>query len=118
MQGNQTGRHTFLMLAGVYLLYLSWQLFSGFKNGEAKNPVFILAAVLFAVIGVMIIVSNIKAIVKLSKETPAAGENTANDTDAADAAEDNTETAAAAAELVEDASPVTSEETPADTTEK
>ena len=117
MQGNQTGRHTFLMLAGVYLLYLSWQLFSGFKNGEANNPVFILAAVLFAVIGVMIIVSNIKAIVKLSKETPAAGENTANDTDAADTVEGNAETAAVATE-VEDASPVTSEETPADTTEK
>ena len=118
MQGNQTGRHTFLMLAGVYLLYLSWQLFSDFKNGEAKSPVFILAAVLFAVIGVMIIVSNIKAIVKLSKETPVAGENTANDTDAADTAEGNAEIDAAAAELVEDASPVISEGTPTDTTEK
>ena len=88
------------------------------KTERPKNPVFILAAVLFAVIGVMIIVSNIKAIIKLSKETPVAGENTANDTDAADAAESNAETDAAAAELVEDASPVTSEETPADTTEK
>ena len=118
MQGNQTGRHTVLMLAGVDLLYLSWQLFSGFKNGEANNPVFILAAVLFAVIGVMIIVSNIKAIIKLSKETPVAGENTANDTDAAGTAEGNAETAAVATEIVEDASPVASEETPADTTEK
>lgn len=90
MQGNQTGRHTFIMLAGAYLLYLSWQLLSGFKNGEAKSPVFILAAVLFAVAGVVIIVTNVKAIIKLSREAQNApveestdaetsGENTATE---------------------------------------
>lgn len=70
MRNNTTGRHTFIMLAGVYLLYLSWQLFNGFRTGDTTNPVFVLAAVLFAVIGVIIIVTNIRAIIRLSKEQP------------------------------------------------
>lgn len=85
MRGNQTGRHTFIMLAGVYLLYLAWQLFSGF-NGEASSPVFILAAVFFAVAGVVIIVTNIKAIVKLTNEAQTAEADTSDDTAADDAA--------------------------------
>ncbi len=84
MRGNQTGRHTFIMLAGVYLLYLAWQLFSGFKNGEASSPVFILAAVFFAVAGVVIIVTNIKAIVKLTNEAQTAETDASDDTDADD----------------------------------
>lgn len=71
MRNNTTGRHTFIMLAGVYLLYLSWQLFNGFRTGDTTNPVFVLAAVLFAVIGVIIIATNIRAIIQLSKEQPA-----------------------------------------------
>ncbi len=75
MRNNTAGRHTFIMLAGVYLLYLSWQLFNGFCTGDTTNPVFVLAAVLFAVIGVIIIVTNIRAIIQLSKEQPAEEEN-------------------------------------------
>lgn len=84
MRGNSTGRYTFLMLAGVYLLYLSWQLFSGFRSGDATNPVFILAAVLFAVIGVIIIVTNIRAIMRNSNET-ASTEETEPSADTSDA---------------------------------
>ncbi len=83
MRNNTAGRHTFIMLAGVYLLYLSWQLFNGFRTGDTTNPVFILAAILFAVIGVIIIVTNIRAIIRLSKEQPAA-EETVEDTSVAE----------------------------------
>ena len=46
MQGTSKGRYTFLMLAGVYLLYLGWKLLSGFISGETTNPVFLISAVL------------------------------------------------------------------------
>lgn len=78
MRNNTAGRHTFIMLAGVYLLYLSWQLFNGFCTGNTTNPVFLLAAILFAVIGVIIIVTNIRAIIRLSNEQQVEAENSEN----------------------------------------
>lgn len=93
MRGNSKGRYTFLMLAGVYLLYLGWQLISGFLSGEATSPVFPIAAVLFFIIGVLIIVSNIRQIMKISDEEAKAGAE-ATDTESADT-ESTTENATA-----------------------
>ena len=76
MQGASKGRYTFLMLAGVYLLYLGWKLLSGFISGETTNPVFLISAVLFFIVGVLIIISNIRQIMKMSdEETKANAEN-------------------------------------------
>ena len=76
MQGTSKGRYTFLMLAGVYLLYLGWKLLSGFISGETTNPVFLISAVLFFIVGVLIIISNIRQIMKMSdEETKANAEN-------------------------------------------
>ena len=68
MRGNSKGRYTFLMLAGFYLMYLGWQLLSGFISGEATSPVFPIASVFFFVIGILIVVSNIREIIRVSKE--------------------------------------------------
>lgn len=68
MQGNSKGRYIFLMLAGVYLLYLGWQLLSGFISGDATSPIFPIASVLFFVIGILIIVSNVRDIIRVSRE--------------------------------------------------
>ena len=68
MSGNSKGRYTFLMLAGVYLLYLCWQLIKGFRSGEATSPVFVIAAVVFFIAGILVIVSNIRQILKVSDE--------------------------------------------------
>ena len=76
MQGTSKGRYTFLMLAGVYLLYLGWKLLSGFISGETTNPVFLISAILFFIVGVLIIISNIRQIMKMSdEETKANAEN-------------------------------------------
>lgn len=72
MRGNPKARHTFLMLAGVYLLYLGWQLFKASTSGEAKGPVFPIAAAVFFIVGIWIIVNNIRQIMLLSKEEEAA----------------------------------------------
>ena len=77
MRGNSKGRYTFLMLAGVYLLYLGWKLLSGFISGETTNPVFLISSILFFIVGVLIIISNIRQIMKISdEETKANAENT------------------------------------------
>lgn len=90
MRSNSTGRLTFLMVAGVYLLYLGWQLFSGFRSGEATNPIFLLAAIFFFIVGILIIVSNARQLIQLSKE------GTGNSTDAAQNAADAPEEESAA----------------------
>ena len=94
MQGTSKGRYTFLMLAGVYLLYLGWKLLSGFLSGETTNPVFLISAVLFFIVGVLIIISNIRQIIKMSnEESKANAENSdaeATDVESTDAKGANT----------------------------
>ena len=94
MQGTSKGRYTFLMLAGVYLMYLGWKLLSGFLSGETTNPVFLISAVLFFIVGVLIIISNIRQIIKMSnEESKANAENSdaeATDVESTDAKGANT----------------------------
>ena len=103
MRGNSKGRYTFLMLAGVYLLYLCWQLIKGFRSGEATSPVFLIAAVVFFIAGILVIVSNIRQILKISDEEAKA--NTENgDTESADIEASAADAAADNAALAEEES--------------
>ena len=99
MQGTSKGRYTFLMLAGVYLLYLGWQLLSGFLSGEATSPVFPISAVLFFIVGVLIIVSNIRQIMRISNEEEKANAEN-GDTESTDA--ENTDVKEPALDAVTD----------------
>ena len=97
MRGNSKGRYTFLMLAGVYLLYLCWQLIKGFRSGEATSPVFVIAAVVFFIAGILVIVSNIRQILKISDEEAKAnaesGDAQNTDAESADIEGSDTESA-------------------------
>lgn len=110
MRGNSKGRYTFLMLAGVYLLYLGWQLLSGFRSGEATSPIFPIAAVLFFIVGVLIIVSNVRQIMKISDEE--AKENAENNETESGDSEDSSEEAAADSTVPEDEKSITEASAP------
>lgn len=62
MQQNNSFRYIIRILAGAYLLYLSWNLIAGMRSGEAPGFVFIIASVVFAMAGVFFILDALRHI--------------------------------------------------------
>ena len=57
----------FQLLAGGYLVYLAWQLISGAigdKNWQTTKLVGVIAGVLFAIVGIWLLIRNLRAEVK------------------------------------------------------
>ncbi|HCT91429.1 MAG TPA: hypothetical protein DF613_08645 [Lachnospiraceae bacterium] len=92
MQGNNNFRYMIRILAGIYLLYLSWNLVTGLRSGETSGIVFIIAIAVFVVAGVFFILDALRHMRQetLNNQTGnTADENTENEADVPSVPEEN-----------------------------
>ena len=69
MQGNNSFRYMIRILAGIYLLYLSWSLIGGLRSGETSGIVFIIGIAVFIVAGVFFILDALRNILRESRNS-------------------------------------------------
>lgn len=68
-KGKQKASYLIRLIGGVYLLYLVWGLAGDLRNGVVEHTALILfAAVLFALIGVLFLVTSIRYLLKERKK--------------------------------------------------
>lgn len=60
MQGNNSFRYVIRIIAGVYLLYLAWNLMGGLRSGETSGFVFIIGIAVFIIAGVFFILDALR----------------------------------------------------------
>lgn len=84
MQGNNSFRYMIRIIAGIYLLYLAWNLIGGLRSGETSGIAFVIGSGVFIVAGVFFIVdalNNIRREALENRAENAAEENTEQEND-------------------------------------
>lgn len=62
-------------LAGVYLLYLVWEIYKGLPTAGTEKPLMIVFMVLFAVVGIAAVGNGVYSVWKQAKELSEAAAN-------------------------------------------